>query len=1011
MEKLTHRSLPRLGSPLASRHVDAGTQPSSKQRVAFSRPFFFRHAALARSHILFFAAISASLGAEIIPSDNPTPPILVGGTNDNYPYSFIDDHNQLAGFAVDVFDAVARQMNLSHTRVVGNATETAERFFAGSITVHPFFSKSQSRPLNVEYSVPFVTLQMAVFVRRDETRIKSTTDLTSGTLRIAVGGAGLDYGRSHGIPEKNLVRVSNHEAFRLVSDGRADAAIFTRLVGLATIERLEIKNLKASPIPLPDAARDYRFAVLPGHSQVLAQLNEGLASIQRTGEFDAIYQKWFGRFEPQRFTREEVIAYVAAALALALSVTLWALLRQRQLRRRLARQAAELAESQAIIAEAQQFARVGHWQRVFSTGDLVWSDETYRIHERDPALGPPTMSEMLSWVSPADRILWESSARQAREEGSAYEFDTAIEPHPGVRKIIHIRGRPTRDTAGRINGLFGTVQDITPWREAEHALVRSEQLLRAIYDNIPYAVGVVEFRDAHWRSVSVNPGAIKLLELPSPHLPGLTFAELGLSEARQEFWRDLFDRATATATTLTSEHQSPDKNRDYLVSVVPLGPSGTGHRCCFFVEDITARKQKDAEISQGRRLRAIGELVGGIAHEFNNLLTPILLKADLLKSDWRHEPALVDDLQVIADTARRSADLTRRLLTFGRRTEVRPSLFTLPGIIEGNFKLLRHTIDRRIALVADLPPDLPSLYLSNGDVQQIVLNLLLNARDTLVEKLAKHPVHDWSPSIQLKAVALPSSAATPLNRAKPAPPAWIKLSCTDNGMGMSPDVIERVFEPFYTTKQVGQGTGLGLATVWHLLTDMGGRVEISSTPDVGTTFHIFLPAFRPPNGAPRHSESPFATSGVSSAQTNDRPHLLVAEDEVSIAEIVTHVLRNLGCQVTHAANGHSAWEKFTAAPQSFHAVIIDLNMPGITGVEFLRRARHLAYVHPVVVMSGRISEEDRQELVRLRVSSILQKPFSFDKLRAALVDAGIQGLASSSAPLLTDSSAVPPTHS
>ncbi|MCX6954096.1 MAG: response regulator [Verrucomicrobia bacterium] len=773
-------------------------------------------------------------------------------------------------------------------------------------------------------------------------------------------------------------------------DGEADAAIFTRIVGLATIQRLGLDNLEASPLPLPDAARDYCIAIRLGEPELLARINEGLASLQRNGEYDAIYKKWFGRFEPRRFAREEVSLYVAGALAIVLAVTFWALLRQRQLRQRLARQTEALAESESILAEAQQFARVGHWRRVFATGELVWSDETFRIHDRDPALGPPAMNEMLAWVSPADRLVWDASARRAREDGLPYEFDTAIEPRPGVRKIIHIRGRPTRDATGRINGLFGTVQDITPWREAEHALLRSERLLRAIYENIPYAMGVVEFRDGLWRNISVNPSAIKLLNLAGPPASGLSLAELGLSPERQQFWTQLYDRATETAVPVSAELHHAEKNRDYLTSVVPLGRSGTHERCCFFVEDITARKQKDAEIAQGRRLRAIGELVGGIAHEFNNLLTPILLKADLLRSDWSHEPALVEELQVIADTARRSADLTRRLLTFGRRSDVRPALFTLPSVVEGNFKLLRHTIDRRIAIEADLAPDLPALYLNSGDVQQILLNLLLNARDTLVEKLATQSGLTWHPAIRVVAAALPASAAAPLDSGKPLPPSWIKLTCQDNGMGMPPEVIERVFEPFYTTKQVGQGTGLGLATVWHLVTEMGGRVEVTSRPGEGTSFHVFLPAFLPPVGASLDSSPPFpVASGAGARPPDDRPHLLVAEDEPTIAEIVTHVLRSLGCEVTQVADGLAAWEKLSAHPQAYRAIILDLNMPGLTGLEFLRRARELAYHRPVIITSGRISEDDRQELLALRVTTILPKPFTVGKLVAALQEAGI----------------------
>lgn len=917
--------------------------------------------------------------------------ILIGTTNDNYPYSFLDESTgQVTGFAVEIFDAVARQMNLKYTRVTGPAMEIADRFIRGELTIQPFFSRGQNRDINAEFSVPYVTLHMTLFTRKGETRIKSLDDLRHTPLRIAVGGAGFDYCSSHGIPASSVERNSNTDAFRKLAQGKVDAAIFTRVVGLANIQRLGLDNVAPSAFVLPEAARDYCVAVVRGQPDLLALVNEGLASLQRNGEYDAIYRKWFGRYEPRRFTREEVVLYVAGALAIALAVTTWALVRQRQLRQRLARQTEELAESRAILAEAQQFARVGHWRRIFATGELIWSEETYRIHERDPALGPPTMTELLSWVSPADRLVWDTSARRARAEGLSYEFDATIEPHPDVRKTIHIRGRVTRDAAGRINGLFGTVQDITPWREAEHALLRSERLLRAIYENIPYAMGVVEFRDGFWRSVSVNPSAIKLLDLAGPPTAGMTLSDLGFNEARQKFWNELYNRATESAGAVIAERHNPERNRDFLVTVVPLGRTGDHDRCCFFVEDITVRKQKDAEIAQGRRLRAIGELVGGIAHEFNNLLTPILLKADLLKSDWTHEPALVEELQVIADTARRSADLTRRLLTFGRRSEARPTLFTLPSVVEANFKLLRHTIDRRIAMDAELAPDLPSLYLNSGDVQQILLNLLLNARDTLVEKLAALPEGTWQPCIRVSAVTLPSGAATPLDRAKPPPPAWLKLTCQDNGMGMTPEVVERVFEPFYTTKQVGQGTGLGLATVWHLITEMGGRIDVSSEVGEGTDFHVFLPAFLPPPDVSTQSASPFeVASAAPRVATPARPHLLVAEDESTIAEIVTHVLRSLGCEVTPVADGIAAWEKLSAQPDAYQAIILDLNMPGLTGLEFLRRARQRGYRRPVIITSGRVGEDEHRELTALHVSSILSKPFTVSKLISALHEVGI----------------------
>jgi len=197
---------------------------------------------------------------------------------------------------------------------------------------------------------------------------------------------------------------------------------------------------------------------------------------------------------------------------------------------------------------------------------------------------------------------------------------------------------------------------------------------------------------------------------------------------------------------------------------------------------------------------------------------------------------------------------------------------------------------------------------------------------------------------------------------------------------MTPAVVERIFEPFYTTKQIGQGTGLGLATVWHVVAEFGGRVDVESTPGEGTAFHLSLPVrSRPARDGSLH---PFG-AGAPAAPAKPRK-LLLAEDEEPVSRIVTALLRREGHTVVLATDGHNAWQQLSAAPAEFDAVIMDLNMPGLSGLDLARRARALPYDRPLVVMSGRVTEDERLELARLRIDAIINKPFTLEMLRAML---------------------------
>jgi PAS domain S-box-containing protein len=927
--------------------------------------------------------LAASIAVAAVPAAAPSEKervLTVSAATDNFPYSYRDRNGHLTGYGVEMLDAVAEVMHVRLQRVEVTSTEDVANLMAERCDIGQFHSNSGPNPAAL-YSQPILINTGDVFVRTGDHRYTTFDDLRRGRARIAAHVQARNYLLARGFDPERIQHATSSEAMRALATGEVDAVLTSRLTGLTQAHYLNIRNVE----PLGWDLRDFRvafcIATRHGDRELLEQINEALATLSTTGRTVDIYARWFGRYETLRPSLREMLGPAAIVLALALLATLGLLRRQHLLRQRIARQAEDLRLSHEILAEAQRFAQIGHSRRSHNPSiPAEWSEESYRIFELPPAAGVPDFDHLIALALPSDQPRWREAIDTTERGGPPYDFDITIVTTAGHRKVLNVRGRPTYDANGRQNGTFGTVQDVTTSRAATAALQQSELLLRALYEHLPVALCVVERQSNDWHFLSVNPEAVRQFGVSVDSVQGAALAAIGFPVERCQFWRDKFERTTADGETIRFEFESTDLRRHFAAAVVPLILPGHPPRCCLLSEEITTRILKDAELSQSRRLRAIGELVGGIAHEFNNLLTPIALNTEIILGQSVNHPALRADLEVIADAARRAGELTRRLLTFGRRTDHQTEAIDVAATVAANIALVQHTFDRRIVIDATVPAGLPPLHLPAGVLQQIILNLLLNARDALAAKLARPPRPDWIAHIEVAATAISSSGLSPSEPTSPkGSETWVQITVRDNGCGMQPSVRERLFEPFFTTKGVGSGTGLGLATIWHLVSESDGRIGVDTVPDEGTAFHITLPV----RNAPAASPEPERTAADSDQPSGSRRFLL-AEDEKSVALVVSRLLTRKGHQVTIESNGQHALQTLTATPKAFDAVIMDLNMPGLTGVELAQEARSRGFTRPLIVMSGRIGDEERAQLIAAKVDALILKPFPISKFEETI---------------------------
>ncbi len=525
-----------------------------------------------------------------------------------------------------------------------------------------------------------------------------------------------------------------------------------------------------------------------------------------------------------------------------------------------------------------------------------------------------------------------------------------------------------RDSAGQPFQFVGQVQDITDRKRTEEELLLRDRAIRATTQGIV----ITDSTRPDNPIVYVSPAFEAMSGYSSAEVVGRNcrFMQGPLTDpaAVQRIRETLRTEDSCTLEILNYRKDGTTFWNELSISPV----RDTIGRLTHFVgrqSDITGRKLLESQHRQSQKMEAVGQLAGGIAHDFNNLLTIINGYSELLLQDLRPGDPTRDLLAEIHKAGTRSAGLTHQLLAFSRQQVLTPRLLDLNEIAVETEKMLRRVIGEDILLVTSLAPDLAKVKADAGQIEQVLLNLAVNARDAMPQ--------GGRLLIETRNVELGRTHT--LANPEVAPGPYVRLAISDTGSGMSPEVKAKIFEPFFTTKGPGQGTGLGLATVYGIVRQSAGHLEVVSAVGSGTTFHIYLP-----RAEGTLVEKP-KKSGLQ-APARGTETILLVEDEDGVRALTRHVLAACGYTVFDVIDGHEALALADTRTGKIDLLITDVVMPGLGGPEVAEQILRRFPGIRVLFVSGYTDDAVVRHGLSEQGVNFLQKPFSPPELAAKVRD-------------------------
>ncbi len=638
----------------------------------------------------------------------------------------------------------------------------------------------------------------------------------------------------------------------------------------------------------------------------------------------------------------------------------------------------DLLEEQNKLNQAQSIAHIGSYTWMIAEDVTTWSDELYRIvgHDRDDF--KPTYENYMSCIHVEDRDTFRSLTQRVFNANAAYESRYRIQRPSGEVRYVYEQGDVKLDDQGKLISLVGVIQDITDQHRHEVKMRTQAEFTDTVLEVAGNVIVVLDMDGCFYR---FNRAAEELTGYSREEVLGKPVWNYVIPEEQKASVMQVFENLKKGNVDIAGHYENDWVTRsggrrtlDWRNSVLRNQAGDITHIVALGY-DISERRATEEskerlqrELNQARKMEALGQLTGGVAHDFNNMLGIITGYTDLALDtiDGEELPDIKEYFQNISQASRRASDLVRQMMVFSRKEVGVSQPVDLHQVVSESIRMMRSVLPSSIQVEFESDNALPRTLIDEVQLQQIIMNLCLNARDAMSGEGVLKVKLGWLRGANAECRACH----------KQVQGDWLELSVQDSGTGISSDVMDRIFEPFFTTKGVGEGSGMGLSVIHTILDNHYGHILIDTQIGIGTSFRLLFKAY----DGQLDDESGQGEKEQSIDEFNGQGEkIMLVDDEPSLIDAIKAMLQSHGYECTTFTHSPTAIEEFSQDPDAYHLILTDQTMPELTGVDLIHMMRKIRRELPAIIMTG-YSDSINRETAEQQGIAYLSKPFNSREL-------------------------------